>query len=432
MNRPLNRRLVWLLLAGCSLFAPGLLSAQIDLQAIQARGLQVTRSPHLTLITDVRDRQDVAEFNDVFEAAVQQWCRYFQVPEDAVKDWHLIGCIIRDPNQTQVFTDAGLFPDDLPSFPAGYQLGSNFWVFLQDGDYYTRHLLIHEGTHAFMEKFLGGYGAPWYSEGMAELLGLHRWQDQQLSMNHQVESSDEVPFWGRVKLIRKAHAVEQGKTLNEVLEMENKSFREVDAYAWAWALCQFLDRHPEYQKQFRKLPAIASLPPAQFNQKFREAWGEDWPAAAQQWLNLVTEMEYGYDVVAATPTPLSGTSTAQGATRFEVAVNRGWQETGILVEPGDRIRITAEGLYRVKQDTQAWPCDAGGITIEYYAGRPLGRLIAAIRTPKNDFLKIIDVGLSQEIICDTGGQLLLRINESPAAWADNQGQLKVTVEALSD
>ena len=160
--------------------------------------------------------------------------------------------------------------------------------------------------------------------------------------------------------------------------------------------------------------------------------GEQWPEAAQEWLNLVTEMEYGYDVAGATPIPLSSTATTEGGTRFDLAVNRGWQETGILVEPSDRFRVTADGMYRVKLDDQAWPCDAGGITLEYYAGRPLGRLIAAIRTSENDFLKIMDVGLAREITCDSKGQLLFRINESPAAWADNQGQLKVIVQTLSD
>ena len=199
MNRMvLATGVVFLLFCGS-----GTARAQLNVEALEARGLSVSQSPHLTLITDVRDRADVAEFNDVFEAAVGQWCDYFEVPRSAVKDWHLTACVIRDPNNKQRFVEAGLFPEDLPPFPAGFQQASRIWVYLQDGDYYTRHLLIHEGTHAFMEKFLGGYGAPWYAEGIAELLGVHRWQEGRLTINHQITNREEVPFWGRVKLVRK-------------------------------------------------------------------------------------------------------------------------------------------------------------------------------------------------------------------------------------
>ena len=245
--------------------------AQWDVEALEARGLRVTRSPHLTLITDVRERSDVEEFNAVFEAAISQWCEYFEIPAKAVEGWHLTAVVITDPNQKQAFVDAGLFPKDLPPFPAAFQRGSMFWVYLQDGDYYTRHLLIHEGTHAFMESFLGGLGAPWYAEGMAELLGLHRWTKTDLVMNYQIQNREEVPYWGRVKLIREDRDAGLGKSLDEVLELKVEDFRNVNGYAWAWAACQFFDRHPEYQSRFRMLSNLAKLNPAEFNRRYRKS-----------------------------------------------------------------------------------------------------------------------------------------------------------------
>lgn len=407
-------------------------SAQWDIQALEARGLRVTRSPHLTLITDVRDRSDVAEFNRVFEAAISQWCEYFEIPAEAVEDWHLTGVVITDPNQKQIFVETGLFPDDLPPFPAAFQRGSMFWVYLQDGDYYTRHLLIHEGTHAFMETFLGGLGAPWYAEGMAELLGLHRWANTDLEMNYQIQNREEVPYWGRVKLIREDRDSGQGKSLNEVMELRVEDFRKVNGYAWAWAACQFLDRHPEYQRQFRILPQSAKLNPSEFNRRYRTAIREKSKELEWQWKNFIKEMDYGYDVVNAVPGVVNSRRSDESKTQFELAVNRGWQDTEIDVRSGDRISIEAQGMFQVKKDGQSWPCDAGGVTIEYFNGRPLGRLIAMIRSPENDLSGPIDIGLQKEIKSELTGRLFLRINESPAAWGDNEGVLTITVKTLSD
>ena len=428
----MNRSIVLLLLIGLNAFAATDGLAQGDLEALKARGLRVIQSPHLTLVTDVRERPDVEEFNQVFEAAISQWCDYFQIPSSDIEGWHLTGVVITDPNQKQSFVDAGLFPDDLPPFPAAFQRGRMFWVYLQDGDYYTRHLLIHEGTHAFMETFLGGLGAPWYAEGMAELLGLHRWAKPELAMNYQIQNREEVPYWGRVKLIREDRDAGQGKSLAEVFELKVEDFRRVNGYAWAWAACQFLDRHPEYQGQFRKLPDLAKLNPVEFNRRYRKMLSAKKREAEWQWQNFITEMEYGYDVLNAVPIAVNSRRADENKFQFELATNRGWQDTQIDVKPGDRLQIEAAGMFRVKEDKQPWPCDAGGVTIEYYDGRPLGRLIALIRSPQNELSGPIDIGRRKELKGELAGRLLLRINESPANWEDNEGVLEITVKALSD
>jgi len=408
---------------------------QVDQQRIEAAGLQVMTSPHLTLITDVRDRPEINQFNEVFEQAVQQWCDYFSLPKSEVKDWHITCCLILDPNQCRSFKALGLFPDDLPAFPAGYQRRSDIWVFQQDGTYYTRHLLLHEGTHAFMEKFLGGYGAPWYAEGMAELLGVHQWKDGKLKINYAIADSDDVPFWGRVKLIRKDRDAGKAMTLDEVLNIPGPAFQQVRAYGWAWAACEFLDSHPKFQADFRKLPAVASQSAAEFNQKFREVLADRLPDARQQFNTMVDEIQYGYDVARAEPIPVTEATAdpqSTGVTEFKLAADRGWQTTGIRVRPGQRLRISSIGKYQVKHDGQPWPCDGDGVTIEYYRGRPLGRLIATVKNGDDDQLDVLDVGRSDDLTFTQAGTLWLRINESPANWQDNQGQLQIQVRPLSD
>ena len=51
--------------------------------------------------------------------------------------------------------------NEFPLFLAnGVTLGSDMWLHDQPTDYYRRHLLLHEGTHAFMIAFLGGITFP--------------------------------------------------------------------------------------------------------------------------------------------------------------------------------------------------------------------------------------------------------------------------------
>ena len=109
-----------------------------------------------------------------------QWCAYFGVDPAAHADWHVRGILMQS---RQRFEPAGLLPADLPDFASGYARGDEFWLYDQTSPYYRRHLLLHEGTHAFMYTLLGGVGPPWYAEGMAELLATHRLADGQLTLN---------------------------------------------------------------------------------------------------------------------------------------------------------------------------------------------------------------------------------------------------------
>lgn len=404
---------------------------QVDSEELRAQGFHVTQSDHLTLVTTVLDRPDVAEFNDVFEKAVSQWCEYFAIPRSATGDWHITCCVMRITEKDR-FRNAGLMTDDLPPFPAGYQSGSRIWIYLQDGDYYTRHLLIHEGTHAFMQKFLGGYGAAWYAEGMAELLGVHQWKDGQLKINYDLRNREEAPYWGRVKLVRKERDAGSRRSLEQILAIDGTEFREVRTYGWAWAACEFFDSHPDFQETFRKLPAVAGLPPHEFNRQFQEALSAQWPEASHQWNLMIDEIEYGYDVARSKPVEAANRESSGSMTGFTLAVDRGWQSSGIEIQKGQTYRISAEGRFQVKHDGHAWPCEAGGVTLEYYQGRPLGRLLAAIRTDDEASLEVIDIGTTARVTFAKSGTLFLRINDSPAAWGDNQGELKIVMESLSD
>ena len=142
--------------------------AALDEARIAAAGIRKLAGKHLTLYTDLASFKEVDELPQVFDLAVPQWCAYFHANPADLSDWRITAFLIKDK---QPFTSAGLLPDDLPPFANGYSWGHQFWLYEQPTDYYRRHLLLHEGTHGFMQTVLGGMGPPWYAEGMAELMG---------------------------------------------------------------------------------------------------------------------------------------------------------------------------------------------------------------------------------------------------------------------
>ena len=150
----------------------GATAAAVDDARAAAAGIRKLPGKRLTLYTDLAG-PEIDRLPAVFEQAFPQWCRYFKVKEGDQADWHMTGFLMKDKAR---FVAAGLLPDDLPPFEHGYSRGHDLWLYEQPSDYYRRHLLLHEGTHGFMNTVLGGCGPPWYMEGMAEYLATHRWQ----------------------------------------------------------------------------------------------------------------------------------------------------------------------------------------------------------------------------------------------------------------
>ena len=402
-----------------------------EVEKLSALGIRTLVGKHITIFTDARDRADVEALHHVFDLAVPQWCDFFDIDLEQAANWHVRACVIVD---RQKFAKAELFPYSLPPFPAGYQRKDSVWLYVQDGDYYTRHLLLHEGTHAFMQRFLGDYGPPWYAEGVAEWIAVHRWNAGRLELRAQITDRNEVPYWGRVKLLREDTQQGRMRSLVEVMKTPNASFRQVNSYAWAWAACEFLGRHPKYVEAFNLMADSLGLPDSEFNARLYDRIGSRaWTEAEFQWQVMLDEMDYGYDVARAEPSAAIVDSAENGAT-IEIAVDRGWQSTGMTVDPDHEYQLESIGKFVVRQDPQPWECTGQGVTISYYRGLPLGRLLAGVRdpaAPKTPF-KVADIGGKQKVRFSNGGELYLRINESPAQWADNEGSLKILISKVSD
>ena len=424
-------------LAFCLPIAAAGAAQDFDPTRAKAGGLRELVGQHLTLYTDLPSSPSVDELPQVFDAAVPQWARYFCVDEARLADWRMRGFLIVDKER---FRAVGAVPDSLPNFPHGYSAGFDLWLFDQPSDYYRRHLLLHEGTHGFMNTVLGGCGASWYMEGVAEFAGTHRWADGKLQLGVMPRSRDEVPYWGRIASIKADVAAGKVRRFGDLVNDSIRGFDDVGSYSWCWALATFLDGHPRYQARFRELQKSVTEP--QFNAIARRLFADDLSQLNEEWLIFANELEYGADVGRAAIHFQLGRTLDPAGTKIGVAVDRGWQSSGVRLEAGKTYRLRASGRYRIGSSTvdgvtKSWPCEAGGITLRYYRGRPLGELLTAVEPdelPPGELpamSKPTPIGLGVELKPTRSGTLYLRINESNADLADNSGALTVEIMSMS-
>jgi hypothetical protein len=396
----------------------------------EARGIRKLLGEHLILYTDVPSSPAVDELPHVFDLALPQWLAYFNVDAKRAEKWQMLGVIA---SKKELFADTGLWPDNLPPFLHGYMRDRQLWLYDQPSDFYRRHLLLHEGTHAFMWNCLGAMGPPWYAEGMAELLGTHDWSDGKLTLGVIPPSKEASPMWGRVKVIKDGFAARKALHLREVMSYPPEAHLKTEPYAWCWAAAVFFDRDPKYQKIFREAPQTVADVTPQFSERLLNRLPEPRGQVFEQWQCFVANMEYGYDV--ARESIVRRESPAElppAGTTIDLAVDRGWQSSGYLLSAGKRYQLTASGLFQIGKSSKPWMSEPNGITLKYYKGQPIGRLLAAVTDEGKSgnvspLLTPIAIGNQGEMTPEQDGVLYFRVNDSPAELADNAGTLKVTV-----
>jgi hypothetical protein len=243
---------------------------------------------------------------------------------------------------------------------------------------------------------------------------------------------DEVPMLGRIRLIQDARDRARVLALPAVFEIDNRRQLGNESYAWCWAATKFLDSHPRYRDRFRELRADVTKD--DFNGRFRRRFREDWDNLQADWLAFIGALNHGYDfdrmaIDFAPAAPLGASPHS-----VTIDVDRGWQSSGVRLEAGRTYRVTAKGRYQIAHDGQPWPCEPGGVTIEYYNGRPLGILLGAIdgRSGEATLAHPFGIGLDATIKPAASGTLYLRVNDAPGRLDDNLGSLNVTIAAAAD
>jgi hypothetical protein len=102
--------------------------------------------------------------------------------------------------------------------------------------------------------------------------------------------------------------------------------------------------------------------------------------------------------------------------------------------------VTATGRYVIAAEqrdgaTIPWPCEPGGVTIDYHDGRPLGILLGAIdvrdagnASESGTFAEPLTIGTRAVVKPKTSGTLYLRVNDSAGKLGDNRGTLVVKIQ----
>jgi hypothetical protein len=210
---------------------------------------------------------------------------------------------------------------------------------------------------------------------------------------------------------------------------------QVETYGWCWAAAMFLDQHPLTQAAFRELKTDTRDRTLEFSKRFYERVKEHWPAIVEDWQIFIFDCDYGYDIRRATVQRQPVVELPTSGATIKLATDRGWQSSGYRLEAGKAYRISTAGQYVLATAPKPWPCNAGGVTIHYCRGNPLGMLLAALGDLDGEAPAITPLltpqplGLMSEIEPTTSGTLYLKINEPASSLADNSGTLSVTVRA---
>ena len=403
----------------------------------RAHGIRKLVGKHLTLYTNLAEDEQIDILPQVFDLAVPQWCAYFGIDPATQADWHMRGCLIRDSKSREAFEAVGLLPAELPPFHNGYSMDRELWLYQQQSDYYRRHLLLHEGTHGFMNTVLVGTGPPWYMEGIAEMFATHAYQNGRLQLSYFPVRKEEVPRLGRIELVQTAMAAGGVKPLRAVLNYDSRAHLENEPYAWCWALAKFLDTHARYQARFRALPKRIREP--NFTKRFTQQFADDWTQLDEEWQLFAGTLQYGHDIARTAIDFKPGVPLAAEA-RLAVLTDRGWQNSGLRLTAGKSYRFTAEGRYQIVGAPKIWWCEPGGVTIRYQDGRPLGMLLGVVRPrrpgptgvlgSKTPFLAPFEIGTDATLKPEVSGTLYLKINDSSSELDDNAGLVQVRVSAF--
>jgi hypothetical protein len=220
------------------------------------------------------------------------------------------------------------------------------------------------------------------------------------------------------------------------LSFPPRQFSDVDAYAWSWSVATLLDDHPQWHARFTAMQDRVRWDRHRFNAQFWSDVQTDRAELEEAWQIFVDQLDYGYDVLQDQIADRPRREWKEKAT-VKVDSRLGWQSTGLMLQSGQRYRISASGRYRLVEDEPAWFSEAGGITIRYHRGWPIGMLLAAVRSDSRAdnataLVRPQAIGLRSDLKPPRAGVLFLRINEPAGRRGDNEGQLSVTVQTLAN
>lgn len=391
----------------------------------------------ISIITDLELDDELKRWPVYLDQAIEQWKTVFAPVPIQVEGLQTTVYLIGDKAKWQKL---GLL-DRLPNLIDGYQAGDELYVVDQPSIYYRRLLFLHEATHWIMYRWQGGAGAPWLMEGMADYLGTHELRDGTVRLGFLPSRADQVPYWGRFRLISDTMNKSSAPKLSEIVTFRDMQERRMERYTWSWAACTFFANHPELRQDFQLLYRGQLDYSLESSARWLRALEKDWKNLSIQWRCFVDDLDYGFD---RTRSALEWGSlenrvlVKNEGLGFELRADRGWQSTGIVVESGESIEVSAEGRIVVREfaDGKRWSSEPQGITVEYHRGKPLGCVIGVLASVEEEQptarWEAVRVGKQAVLTASAKSILLLKINEPSRGLADNRGTLSVAIRKAGD
>ncbi|MDR1962648.1 MAG: hypothetical protein LBQ50_02595 [Planctomycetaceae bacterium] len=428
----------------------------LDESALTQSGIRRLESQHLILYTDLAASGQVDELPKLFDQLIPLLCDYFELNRQNYESFKVEGFLIDD---FEKFKSGGAVLQ-VPKLRNGYALRCRIWVRNPGSDYYRRHLLLHEGTHAFMGYAFGVWGPPWYREGTAELLGTHRLENGHLTLAYFPKSRNELSRWGRIDLVRDNLVKNHGRTIKGIFELDSEDYDENTAYGWSWAFAAFCENHPRYRTAFRQTAWKLYGKPDGAAERFLELllkniqkespeWNEQEILfhLDNDWIDFISHLDYGYDFER-TKIDYNKEAGLISSDEVEIPVcsDKGWQSSGVRLERGKTYRFAASGRFQLAEKPKIWWSEPNGITLRYYQSVPIGTLLATLipdieerfltqtETAGVGFYVPKTIGLSETWKAEVSGELFFRINDFPSELSDNNGEatVKLTVLPVTD
>ena len=254
------------------------------------------------------------------------------------------------------------------------------------------------------------------------------------------QAASDVEQLGRIEAIRRLRAAGEMPGLDDVFAAEGSAHGDMALYASSWAAAAMLSLHPRYVEAF--VATEREGLERDFSTRLTRSPGWDAAKAARDFDAFTDDVDYGYDfsrsaIDWAEGKPFDGSRAARRVVEVDAA--RGWQNSGLRLTRGQRYTVRAQGRAKVGQASachqEASACqletEPDGISIDWYRGRPLGRLLAAqwadspggpeaAQGPRPRFL-IVAEGAAGDFVAPVDGPLFFKLNEPPGDLADNVG-----------
>ncbi|QDT12069.1 hypothetical protein K239x_40770 [Planctomycetes bacterium K23_9] len=394
---------------------------------------------HITLTTDIDDLANNADLIAAFDAAVGQWESFWQLPSGSLQDFKVDACVMADKQRFQL---DGRIPLSVPDFPFGFALQDRVWVVAQKSQYYTRHLLLHEGVHSLAYHQFGGTGPSWFMEGTAEMLAVHRHFGSDTKINQLPKDRASVPYWGRFKVMDQSRDANTIPSLGSVLGYPRDLQSDVESYGWSWAATMLLYQYPDTRDAFFASAKTPAPNDAVFNNDLKRRLQNTWPVVTARWRLMCHDIDYGFDWSREQVSLSMNDQVWDGKPlKLDIKANQGWQSIGVRLSPGMKLSVTPAGNCTLADQPKPWLSYPSGITLRYHRGRPLGQLLACLLpdTPDQDQatktnlrpLQVAAITRPSQIPIKENCWLLFRINDVTGELSDNQGGYQLTIDSAS-